>query len=284
MKNVELAVFDLDNTLYDWYASFVPAFYSMVDAATSILCSDRELLLDQLRSVHVKHHDVEHPFSLLETQIVQQRLGNNAREVLDPAFHAFNKARKDNLRLFPGVRETLNELEDRNIKLVAFTDSSYFATLRRIRQLELVNAFRHIFCRAKSASLLPERPFVADPTDRLHARTIELPADEAKPDPRVLLDIARTERIEISSVAYIGDSISKDVFMAKKAGCLAIWAKYGVRRDPDMYEQLVRISHWTDEDIRRERNFANEAATVVPDLTCEQSIAEILPFLRGPAR
>ncbi|MGY3130146.1 FMN phosphatase YigB (HAD superfamily) [Bradyrhizobium sp. USDA 4501] len=284
MKNVELAVFDLDNTLYDWYASFVPAFYSMVDAATSILRCDREPLLDQLRSVHVRHHDVEHPYSLLETPIVQQRLGKNAREVLDPAFYAFNKARKDNLRLFPGVRETLNELENRNIKLVAFTDSSYFATLRRIRQLELVNAFRHIFCRAKSKSVFSDQPFVAEPADRLHAITIELPADETKPDPRVLLDIARAERIEISSIAYIGDSISKDVLMAKKAGCLAIWAKYGVRRDPEMYEQLVRISHWTDEDIRRERNFANEAASIAPDLTCERSIVEMLTFLRGPAR
>ncbi len=282
MKSVDLAVFDLDNTLYDWYASFLPAFYSMVDAATSILCCDRELLLDQLRSIHVRHHDVEHPYSLLETPIVQQLLGNNAREVLDPALHAFNKARKDNLRLFPDVRETLKELERRNIKLVAFTDSSYFAALRRIRQLELVDAFTHIFCRAKSESNLANKPFVAEPKDRLPAITIELPADEAKPDPRVLLDIARAENIGISSIAYIGDSISRDILMAKRAGCLAIWAKYGVRRDPEMYERLVRISHWTDEDIRREKNFANEAAAIVPDITCERSVAEILPFLRGP--
>ncbi|HWW46859.1 MAG TPA: HAD family hydrolase [Xanthobacteraceae bacterium] len=282
MKNVDLAVFDLDNTLYDWYASFLPAFYSMVDAATSILCCDRELLLDQLRSVHVRYHDVEHPYSLLETPIVRQLLGKNAREVLDPAFYAFNKARKDNLKLFPDVRETLDELERRNIKLAAFTDSSYFAALRRIRQLELVTAFRHIFCRARSESIHADQPFVADPEDRLHAITIELPADEAKPDPRVLLDIAKAERIEISSIAYIGDSVARDVLMARKAGCLAIWAKYGVPRDPEMYEQLVRISHWTDEDIKRERNFANEAATIVPDFTCERSIADILPFMRGP--
>ncbi|MGY3614850.1 HAD family hydrolase [Bradyrhizobium sp. USDA 10063] len=282
MKNVDLAVFDLDNTLYDWYASFLPAFYSMVDAATSILCCDRELLLDQLRSIHVRHHDVEHPYSLLETPIVQQLLGKNAREALDPAFYAFNKSRKDNLKLFPEVRETLKELERRNIKLVAFTDSSYFAALRRIRQLELANSFRHIFCRARSKSSLADRQFVADPEDSLHAITIELPADEAKPDPRVLLDIARTERIAISSIAYIGDSISRDILMAKKAGCVAIWAKYGVRRDREMYEQLVRISHWTDEDIRREKDFANEAAAIIPDLTCEKSISEILPFLWGP--
>src|SRR5258706_8504835 len=105
MRRVDLAVFDLDNTLYDWYASFLPAFYSMVDVAVSILKCDREHLLDELRLVHVKHHDVEHPFSLLETETVQEisrwHGPAEARRILDPAFHAFNKARKDNLALFP---------------------------------------------------------------------------------------------------------------------------------------------------------------------------------------
>ena len=37
MRRVDVAVFDLDNTLYDWYASFIPAFYSMVDVAANLL-------------------------------------------------------------------------------------------------------------------------------------------------------------------------------------------------------------------------------------------------------
>lgn len=286
MKTVDLAVFDLDNTLYDWYASFLPAFYSMVDVATSTLKCDRDALLDELRAVHVKHHDVEHPFSLLETETVQVLVKrSNPAEVaklLDPAFHAFNKARKENLSLFPDVRATLDELRARQITLVAFTDSSYFATLRRIRQLDLASVFQHIFCRAKSES---NPPFpTSEANDGLNAITTELPANEAKPDPRVLLDIARIENTTAGSVAYIGDSISKDVLMAKKAGCFSIWAKYGVRRDPAMYERLVRISHWTKDDIRRERDFADEASKVSPDFICEKSISEVLTVLAGPAQ
>lgn len=285
MKQVDLAVFDLDNTLYDWYASFIPAFYTMVDVATSILECDRDVLLDELRSVHVKHHNVEHPFSLLETKTVQELLAQHKRadilQIIDPAFHAFNKIRKDELALFPDVRTTLDELRARDIALIAFTDSSYFATLRRIRQLGLVSVFRHIFCRAKSENDPPVP--VQPPDDNLNEITTELPANEAKPDPRVLHEIAKVENTVTSSVAYIGDSISRDVLMAKNAGCFAVWAKYGAHTDSVMYEKLIRISHWTSEDIQRERNYATEAAKIRPDFVCERSIAELLSVLSGPA-
>jgi phosphoglycolate phosphatase-like HAD superfamily hydrolase len=258
----------------------------MVDVATSILKCEREVLLDELRAVHVRHHDVEHPFSLLETKIVQELIPQyrsaEALQILDPAFHAFNKVRKNNLTLFPDVRSTLDELRKRNIKLVAFTDSSYFATLRRIRQLDLVNMFQHIFCRAKSEG---DPPFpVRQSDDKLSEITTELPANETKPDPRVLFEIARIEETVASSIAYIGDSIPKDILMAKKAGCFAIWAKYGVHRDKPMYDKLIRISHWTKEDIRREEDYAAEAEKISPDFVCERSIVEVLEILSGPAR
>ena len=258
----------------------------MVDVATSILACNREILLDELRAVHVKHHDVEHPFSLIETNtvqvIVRERGLAEASRILDPAFHAFNKARKDNLALFPEVRYTLDELRSRQIRLVAFTDSSYFATLRRVRQLDLTKVFEHIFCRAKGQITVPFSG--QSPEDNLAAIVTELPANETKPNPAVLIDIAKAEGTPPSSIAYIGDSISKDILMARKAGCFSIWAKYGVHSDPAMYERLVRISHWTDQDIRRERNFAKEASTIMPDFTCEKSIAELLAILRGPSK
>ena len=133
MKRVALAVFDLDNTLYDWYAAFVPAFYAMVDTATGILNCEREQLLDELKVVHVKHQDVEHPFGLFETQVAQalvKKLGSDAVwEKLDPAFHAYNRVRKRELRLFPHTLETLTELRARHIKLIAYTDSKYHSAL-----------------------------------------------------------------------------------------------------------------------------------------------------------
>ena len=290
MKHVDLAVFDLDNTLYDWYASFLPAFYSMVDIAVDLLGCDKKELLRQLKAVHIRHHDVEHPYALFETDIVQARVSANGAEdvwrLLDPAFHSFNRVRKAELRLFPDIRETLDQLKRRGIRLVAFTDSKYFAAVGRIARLELGDVFERVYCREKSVSELPTSPFDGyrpQPIYNLSATKVsELPANETKPDPRVLQDIVQREKADVASTAYIGDSLAKDVFMARQAGCFAIWAEYGVCKDPDMYSKLVAISHWSDADISRERQLAQNAAGVVPNFTCHRSIAELLDVLEGP--
>src|SRR3546814_14357899 len=95
----------------------------MVDKAVEITGCDREGLLNDLRAVHQKHHDSEHPFSLLETSFIRSRLQHPAmHEItrsLDPAFHAYNSTRKRPLVLHPGVRETLDLLAKTGLKLVA---------------------------------------------------------------------------------------------------------------------------------------------------------------------
>jgi FMN phosphatase YigB (HAD superfamily) len=270
MKQVDLAVFDLDNTLYDWYSAFLPAFYQMVDLAAELLHCEKELLLNQLRAVHIRHHDVEHPYGLYETEIVRARVeaegADQVWRLLNPAFYAFNKTRKNELRLFPHVRETLDELKGKRVRLVAFTDSKYFSAVGRMARLELGDVFDRLYCREKSISELPPSPFPGyrpEPIYNISAEKVsELPSDETKPDPRVLQDIVLRERTSVGSTAYIGDSLAKDVVMARKAGCFAIWAKYGVSNDTDMYSKLVKISHWSEDDIVREKRLAHNASAV----------------------
>src|SRR4051812_24324474 len=101
--NRRLLVCDLDNTLYDWVSYFVPSFYAMVDRVVEITGCDRKKLLDDFRTVHQKHHDSEQPFALLETETIARMFAgvkwDDVVSKLDPAFHAFNSGRKQNLRL-----------------------------------------------------------------------------------------------------------------------------------------------------------------------------------------
>jgi phosphoglycolate phosphatase len=118
----KLLVCDLDNTLYDWLAYFVPSFYAMVDRVVAITGCDRNKLLDDFRLVHQRHHDSEQPFALLETETIKQIYANvgwdDVIRELDPAFHVFNLQRKQNLRLHAGVKETL-DMRQRDIRHIA---------------------------------------------------------------------------------------------------------------------------------------------------------------------
>jgi phosphoglycolate phosphatase len=277
----KMLVCDLDNTLYDWLAYFVPSFYAMVDRVVAITGCDKQRLLDDFRTVHQKFHDSEQPFALLQTDTIRRIYANTEWQViraqLDPAFHAFNSERKRNLHLHPGVRETLRALRDAGVKLVAHTESKLYGVVDRLHRLELFEFFSQIYCRERPVSLHPEAENTPDWLDRFPMEKItELSDHQTKPNPAVLLEICRAENIPHFEAAYVGDSIARDVLMAKRANVFSIWAAYGAEHSPAMYQALVRISHWTREEISRERQFRDEAKSMSPDFIAHRGFSEVL--------
>ena len=282
----KLLICDLDNTLYDWVGYFVDAFYALVDQTIEITGCDREQLLDDFRQVHRRHHDAEHPFSLLETETIRRLYAGKSRAeiaaILDPALYAFNSSRKKTLALYPSVRETLDFIQADNIALVAHTESKLYAVVDRLTRLDLTRYFRRIYCRERPESFHPSadrgEQFLANfPIDKV----VELSQHQRKPSREVLLEICAREGALPTECAYIGDSMARDVLMAKRSDVTAVWAKYGTVHKPTYYERLVRISHWTQEDIDRERVLANEASSVVPDFVAATLFQEVLPALRA---
>jgi len=127
IDGIRLFITDLDNTLYDWYVSFVPAFYAMVDVAADILNVDKEQLLDEIKLVHVRYHNSEQPFAILETPSVERKFPKatqlERKHFLDPAFRVFSEVRKKHLHLFPGVRHTLNTIRGVGCLVVGHTEA-----------------------------------------------------------------------------------------------------------------------------------------------------------------
>ena len=284
MGSKQLLVCDLDNTLYDWVAYFVPSFYAMADAAVKIIGCDREKLLDDFREVHQKYGDSEHPFALLETQAVKERyLGwpvHSILKELDPAFHAFNSARKENLKLHSYVRETLNLIAAADIKIVAHTESKLYGVVDRLNRLDLFRYFSRVYCRERSESVHPNPDSAAEWLLRIPVeKIVELSHHQTKPDPTVLLEICSREGADREAVAYIGDSIARDILMAKRAKVPSIWAEYGAQHDPELYKKLVRISHWTPEEVAREISLKEEAKNIKPDFVAQTSFIEVLAAL-----
>jgi phosphoglycolate phosphatase len=240
--HIKLLVTDLDNTLYDWVGFFAKAFRAMVDEAVELLAVDRDELLDQIQAVHRRQHDSERPWSLAETPAACSRWPiREARLVaLDRAFLAFNRVRKRELALYPGVRNTLARVRAAGVPIVGHTEASTANALFRVERLELASSL--------------DRLYAADGGDEVINPVVQLiavPREIHKPDPRILLDICRAYAVAPEHALYVGDSIARDIGMAKQIGMHAAWAAYGTRHEPADWQTLTRVTHWTNEDVAR---------------------------------
>lgn len=242
---------------------------------------DRENLLDDFRRVHQSHHDSEHPFSLLETLTVREMFhGLTTKQIareLDSAFHAFNSQRKISLELLPGVREGLEILKQSNVTLVAHTESKLFAVVDRLTRLDITSYFSRIYCRERSISGHPEPEIGKRWLDSFPMeKVVELSHHQIKPDPDVLIEICAREEFAPEDSAYVGDSMARDILMAKRGKVFSIWAKYGAQHSEEEYARLVRVSHWTPDEVERERRLREETKGIMPDFIAEQSFTEVL--------
>jgi phosphoglycolate phosphatase-like HAD superfamily hydrolase len=265
---VQLLVTDLDNTLYDWVGSFVPAFYAMAEEAANILGVDGETLLDELRAVHQRHGSSEHPFALLETASVETRLVGQPRDqvlkVLDPAFHRFNSVRKRTLALYEGVIETLQAVVATGVPVVAYTDARIPNSLYRVNRLGLDRLVEHLYAPAARFPSDLGEPAANEQLLRV------LPESDKKPNPRTLLDICNDLSVAPNDTVYVGDSLSRDIYMAQSAGVRSAWARYGTEVDSALWEKLVRVTHWTKEDVASEARLKAESAGARPDVVLDR--------------
>jgi FMN phosphatase YigB (HAD superfamily) len=250
---IDLFISDLDNTLYDWVTFFASAFYEMVHVAAEILGTPEEVLLDECKEVHIRHHDSEQPFALLETATVRTRYGGLSRQaqaaLLDKAFYAFNRARNEKLQLYPGVQEALKEIS-RRVPVVGHTEASAANAVFRLQKLGVAGLVKPLYA-LEGLGLdhpSPERLIKYDS----YLRDVRfLGHHQRKPDVSVLLNICKDQGVSPERTLYIGDSIVRDIGMAKAAGVWAAWAEYGTKYDPELWNRLVRITHWTKEDVER---------------------------------
>lgn len=264
---IALVITDLDNTIYDWLSAFVPAFYAMVREAAPLIGVDEEDLLDDLQFVHRKHGDSEHPFALLETRAVQRKFCQKSqREIatlLDPTFHAFNRVRKKNLTLYAGVYETLEQFALLHVPVAAYTDARVINCLFRLDRLGIKHLISRLYAPGHLTKELDELTLNDD-----FVRV--LPPCDRKPNPQTLIDICSQYDVIPSDALYVGDSLVRDIYMAKRAGLHSAWAKFGTLYDKALWPKLVRVTHWTEADVKREAILKERSWGTEPDCVLDR--------------
>jgi FMN phosphatase YigB (HAD superfamily) len=286
-QDVSVVIMDLDNTLYDWLGIWQSSFTAMLDRLTEELKGTkikRETLLSDFKAVHEKYGTSEYSFSIQELPSLQKEFpGEDLAIRFEAPIKAYREARKSALKLYPDVLETLETLKDKGCLLIAYTESAEFYTARRVKRLGLDRILDHVW--SSPDSDMPEgltRERARKYPDEYYElrRTVKhiLAKGELKPNPKVLCDIIASVGAEPSQVIYIGDSLMKDVAMAKTAGVTDVWAKYGDTTGRPEYELLRKVTHWKAEDVEREKKVT--AAHSPPTHTLLTSFGEILNMFK----
>lgn len=278
---ISVVITDLDNTLFDWVNIWFTSFTALVDRIVTDSGINREKLLDEIKVVHQRHGTSEYAFLIEELPSLRAlHSDGDLVQLYDGAIHDFRSARKASLMLFPGVAATLKKLKRQGVLVVGYTESMAFYTNYRMRQLGLDGLVDYLYSPPDHdlpANLTPEqvRMYPAQYYDLKATEHRYTPKGELKPNPKLLLDIIKDVGAKPEQCLYVGDSPMKDIAMAQRASVADAYAKYGKAQHTPAYELLRRVTHWTSEQVQREKDI-EQAGSVTPTHTLEASFSELL--------
>ncbi len=277
---VNLVITDLDNTLYDWFEFWYHSFSALLGGLERDSGISREVLIREIKRVHERHQTSEYAFLLQELPSLRKlHPGGDVVKIYDDAVHEYRRARQQHLRLYPGVLSTLEALKQAGTLVVGYTESMSFYSSSRVRALALDGLLDFLYSPEDHTlpnGLVREKIRMFPPESYRLRRTVHrhTPAGELKPNPVILLDIIREVGGSAASSIYVGDSLIKDILMAQDAGVTDVYAKYGTAHTREEYELLRAVTHWTPEQVEREKLASSR--TVRPKLSLERSFQEAL--------
>jgi phosphoglycolate phosphatase-like HAD superfamily hydrolase len=272
---------DLDNTLFDWVELWLQCFSPMLDGIAKISGIPRDNLIPEIAAVHQRHGTSEYSFLIDEIPSLQPMLeGRSATEVFAEPIRTYREQRRQYLRLFPTVAETLLRIKGSGTRIVGYTESMAFYSNYRIRRLGLDGVLDYIFCPKdhdlpQGLSLDDLRKYPAEHYKLQYTKQEHTPRGSKKPDPTVLNAIIADLRMDKADCVYVGDNLMKDVAMALDCGVEDIYAKYGSAHKRPEYKLLQEVTHWTPEEVEREQKI-KEREHVHQTHTLEQSFSELL--------
>jgi len=276
MKNIKLLITDLDDTIWDWlsmwYNSFLPYFTDIKE----ISGIEEDALIESFKKLHQKYHSSEVSFAYNDLvglkkedkKNIEQKKSKNGRSII----HNYYYNKKHNLNLYPNVLSTLLKIKSKGTLIVGFTESNSFFTQYRIKTLDIDGLFDSIYTPADVG--MPKkvkRYYEKGYWDLKDTKIRILPKRTKKPNPEILLKIAKDYMVPLNEIVYIGDKLDRDIYMAKSANITNVHVTYGDNINNEAYSLLKRVTHWTKSEVEREIQFNKNInnKTIKPDYSIE---------------
>lgn len=276
-RKVSVVVTDLDNTLWNWFEIWHSSFRPFLDELVRVTGIPEDVLKREIKKIHEQHHTSEYSHVLQELPTLRARFGDefDPRCILPTVIEAYTQGRKSVSKLYEGVVDTLNYIRERGAITVGFTESQFYYTTQRIRTLGLDGLLTHLYSTEDRGTIPIDsmRRFPGERYELKETRTNVLPTNSKKPDSSLLLSILSNLKANILGAIYIGDDLGKDVSMANSANVPSVHAAYGVAHRDSRYQLLVDVTHWTDEDVKRQAAMTEKQ--VHPDFVLQESFTEL---------
>jgi phosphoglycolate phosphatase-like HAD superfamily hydrolase len=273
-------VLDLDNTLWDWVEIWYQSFSAMLRTMSDTSGIPDAELRPHIRAVHQRHGTAEYAFLLDELDVLPCPPEQTRAEAYVEAVEAYRSARRAALALYPGVAETLDTINAAGCRVLAYTESMAFYTNYRIRKLDLDGRIHVVYSPAdhdlpRGLSEEQVRKYPKDHYELKHTTQQHTPAGEKKPNPAILRSIMRDAGADPKATAFVGDSLMKDIAMAQDCGIMDVHAEYGKAQNRPEYQLLKDVTHWSDEEVERERATIADSL-VTPTYVLKSSFPELL--------
>jgi FMN phosphatase YigB (HAD superfamily) len=256
MSKKKVLITDIDNTLFDWFDMWYLSFTTLIDDVQSATGIDRDTLLAQSKTIHQTHGTSEYLF-LLDELPAAAAIPPEHLNTLKTKYYATRDA---GLKLYPTVMETLEQLKLNGVRIIAFSESKKFYSAYRLAKLGLNAVVDHLYC--------PDNHVIPSELERTamfdDSRIVTLPRGFKKPDPQILLRIAKQEGVSTQQCLYVGDSETKDIEMAQRAEMDYAWFKSGsdhLTTRVTEYNLLRKITHWNPEAVAKEEQALTPSAS-----------------------
>jgi FMN phosphatase YigB (HAD superfamily) len=274
---ISLVITDLDNTLYDWVGTWHKWFVEMIQYLKNKSgCSENTIELE-FAKLHKRYQTVEFNYSLEEIESLINALSlHSTKEIYEEINKLYLDANLQFASLYPNVLHSLLKIKNTGALIVGFTDSPKPFSLFRVKELKLDKVIDRIYGPDLDFNSRSSISNVSSSNNTNIFDFKKIPLGMSKPNQAILDLILNDYNISRTEAIYIGDSLIRDVSMAKSASVIDVWAKYGDSINRPEYDLLRRVSHWSKQKIDNEKLLST--LEIKPTYCLESSFKDILDF------
>lgn len=233
-------ILDLDNTLYSWMDSYAAALQATIRYLAKELHQPVPVIRDSFKRVFIVHKSVEVINSVKELDIWEKTMlhAEKQSDIQNYAQNMFFNVFKENLRLFPDVKQVLMWAKENGALLIAFSDARAFWADFRLRTLGLYPFFDYIY-------VLMDEDLHNDTINHYPSNVIQYSPEKCKPSSAIYCEILRKTGMFSNQLFVIGDSKRKDILPASRFDISTIWARYGANCSSSSKRLLSAVTPWT---------------------------------------